>query len=58
MVKLKWVTEVLIQRLGEKGLPSTEIPGFIRSVLIVITDNPPMSLEGINKRLHAMTILN
>jgi len=54
MVKLKWVPEVLIQRLEEKGLSATEIPGFIRSVPIVITDNPPMSLEGIDKRLHAI----
>ena len=48
------VTEVLIQRLEDKGLPVTEIPGFIRSVMLVIAGNPPMSLEEINKRLHAI----
>jgi hypothetical protein len=51
---LNRVTEVLIQRLEEKGLPATEIPGFIRSVMIVMADNPPMSLEEINKRLHVI----
>ena len=48
------VTEVLIQRLEDKGLPATEIPGFIRSVMLVIADNPPMSLEEMDKRLHAI----
>jgi hypothetical protein len=52
--RLNQVTEVLIQRLEEKGLRATEIPGFIRSVMIVIADNPPMSLEEINRRLHAI----
>ncbi len=51
---MKRVTEVLIQRLGEKGLPATEIPGFIRSMMIVISDNPPMSVQEMNKRLHAI----
>jgi hypothetical protein len=54
MMKLNRVTEILIQRLGEKGLPATEIPGFIRSVMIVMADNPPMSLEEMNKRLHVV----
>ena len=48
------VIEILIQRLEEKGLPAAEIPGFIRSVMIVIADNPSMSLEEMNNRLHAI----
>jgi len=51
---LNRVTEVLMLRLEEKGIPATEIPGFIRSVMIVIADNPPMSLQEINNRLHAI----
>ena len=48
------ITEVLIQRLEEKELAPTGIPGFLRSVMIVIADNPPLSLQEMNKRLHAI----
>lgn len=53
-MKLNRVTEILIQRLEEKGLEPTGIPGFLRSVMIVMADNPLMSLEEMNKRLHVI----
>jgi hypothetical protein len=53
-VRLNKATEVLLQRLEEKGLPPTEIPGFVRSVMIVMADDPPASLEEMNKRLHTI----
>ena len=48
------ITEVLIQRLKEKGLPPTGMPGFIRSVMIFMADNPFLSLKEINKRLNTI----
>ena len=48
------VTEVLIQRLEEKGLPPTGIPGFIRSVMIFMADNSFLSLKEMNKRLYTI----
>ena len=30
------------------------IPGFLRCVMIVVSDNPPMSLEEMNRRLHVI----
>jgi len=52
MRKVCQVTEILIQRLEDKGLPATEIPRFIRCVMIVALDNPPMSLQEMNERLQ------
>ena len=48
------VTEVLIKRLQKKGIAPTAIPGFLRSVMITVSDNPPMSLQEINRRLHVL----
>lgn len=48
------VTEVLIQRLEEKGIPPTGIPGFIRSVMIFMADNPFLSLKEMNNRLNTI----
>jgi len=47
-------TEIFVQRLEKKGLAPSAIPGFLRSVMIVVADNPPMSLQEMNKRLHAI----
>jgi len=51
---LNRVTEILIQRLEKKGIAPTVIPGFLRSVMITISDNAPMSLQEMNKRLHVL----
>jgi DNA-binding PadR family transcriptional regulator len=51
---LNQVTEILIQRLEKKGIAPTVITGFLRSVMITISDNAPMSLQEMNKRLHAL----
>ncbi len=48
------VTEVLIKRLQKKGIAPTAIPDFLRSVMITVSDNPPMSLQEINRRLHVL----
>jgi DNA-binding PadR family transcriptional regulator len=51
---LNQVTEILIQRLEKKGIAPTVITGFLRSVMITISDNAPMSLQEMNKRLHVL----
>jgi len=51
---LNRVTEILVQRLEKKGLAPSAIRGFLRSVMITVSDNPSMSLQEINRRLHVL----
>jgi hypothetical protein len=45
------ITEVLIQRLVEKGLLLETIPGFVRDVANTISENRHTELDVVNKRL-------
>ncbi len=45
------ITEVLIQRLVEKGLSPETIPGFVRDVANTISEDPHTELDIVNKRL-------
>ena len=45
---------ILIQRLEERGIMPTAIPGFFRNVIIAISNNNDMSLQEINRRLHLL----
>ena len=48
------ITQVMIERLEEKGILPTLIPGLLRSIVIVLSDNPGISMGEINGKLQLM----
>jgi len=48
------LTEVLMQRLENKGLPPVEIPGFLRDVTNAISDDPRKNLLWMNRQLFSL----
>jgi hypothetical protein len=44
----------LIERLVEAGVEITAVPDCVRTLLIVITANPRMPLEEINRRMQLL----
>jgi len=48
------LVEILNLRLQEKGVAPSIIPGFIRSVANIISENQDLDIEEVNKRLHSL----
>jgi hypothetical protein len=46
--------EILTQRLQEKGMAASMIPGFVRSVANIISENPDINIEEVNRQLHSL----
>ncbi len=54
MYDLNQLTQILIDRLGKKGMKPNIIPGFIRNLLNIILVNPHTSLFQLNYQLHLL----
>ena len=48
------LTEIVIDRLEEKGVPPVGIPVFISDVANTISADPHRSIKEINGRLHSL----
>ena len=51
---LNQLNAILIQRLEDRGIVPTAIPGFFRSVIIAMSNNNDMSLQEVNRRLNLL----
>jgi len=51
---MKLLTQILIERLEEKGMGSVEIPAFIRNLTNALVANPQSSHGYLNDQLHAL----
>ncbi len=48
------LTDILMERLKNKGLPTVEIPWFLRDVTNTISDDPRKNLLWMNKQLYLL----
>ncbi len=48
------LTQILIERLKEKGMGSGEIPGFIRNLTNALLANPHSNHLHMNEELHLL----
>jgi len=48
------LTDILMERLENKGLSAVAIPGFLRDVTNTISDDPQKNLLWMNRQLYTL----
>ncbi len=51
---MKSLVNILVERLGEKGMEVTIIPAYIRDLANILADNSLLSLQELNRKLHVI----